>query len=336
MTMKAFHHIQTVIGKYTLPCGNVITPTAWHGSRRTAFAIATWIGLLVTLQLAIPGHALAQSITSRPMTGRLISHTLYMPQFHNEKQIWLYLPPGYGDAPHRRYPVLYMQDGQTLFDPQATEPANDAIDTALARELNQALDWYGSWQLNRRLDRLAGEFERAKIIVVGISSASGNRTAEYSPWPWYGALQPQAEKYLNCLIETVKPFIDTHYLTLPGRRHTGIGGSSLGGLVAIYGGLKYQQVFSRIAAFSPVLIPEVAGRQLTGFVLDRGKSGPMKIYVDLGDQELGFGPLQPLHDALREVGFSTDELEFRLIPGGRHRISDWGKRFPDALLWLAP
>jgi len=334
--MKAFHIANADAQPYTtprLPTSRQLQPA---DIRRRTWTTTPSLWWIITLILWIPPLLHAQPQGNASAAARLVTHTLYMPQFNHEKQIWIYLPPNYGRDPHRRFPVLYMQDGQTLFEPQLTFPENSSIDAILKRKLRQALNWYGSWQLNLHLDRLVSECRTRGSIVVGISSAGGNRTAEYSPWAWYGALQPEAEQYLEFLVQTVKPYVDTHYLTLRGRRHTGIGGSSLGGLLALYGGLKYQQVFSRIAAFSPVLTPEVSGRHLTDYIRRRGRSLPMKIYVDLGSEELNFGPLQPIHDVLRTVGFAEDELKFRHIPGGQHRITDWSKRFPDALLWLEP
>jgi len=313
---------------------HISTKLQFSTSRRGIRPVALILWLAMASLLTIPSPAQPQP--ARTAAERLVTHSLFMPQLNRDKQIWIYLPPGYGRHPLKRYPVFYMQDGQTLFDPQLTFPKDSAIDTALDRELRRALDWYGSWQLNQQLDRLVNSGLNPGIIVVGISSNGGNRTSEYSPWPWYGALQAQADQYLEFLVHTVKPFIDTHYLTLAGRGHTGIGGSSLGGLLSLYGGLKYQQVFSRIAALSPVLIPEVSGQQLIEFIHKRGKARPMKIYVDLGSEELNFGPQQPLYEALRAAGFGEKELEFRRIAGGRHQISDWGRRFPGALLWLEP
>lgn len=265
--------------------------------------------------------------------SRVFSLTRTMPQLDREKWIWIYLPPGYGADENRRYPVIYMQDGQYLFDPSLSAD-NPYIDESLNRRLRKRLDWFGNWKINKRLDRLVAKHETRGFIVVGISSEGSDRTSEYSPWVWYGTSTPEADHYAEFIVETLKPYIDEHYLTLGGRADTAIAGSSMGGLLALYAGLRYQEVFSKIAAFSPVLNRRVWGRKLIDYIRQRGKSHDMSIYVDLGSREPGFGPLEPIYETLRGIGFPDAQLRFRQVPGGEHRIADWGERFPEALLWL--
>jgi predicted alpha/beta superfamily hydrolase len=266
--------------------------------------------------------------------SRIDSVMLSMPQLGHQKRIWIYLPQGYSSDGPTRYPVLYMQDGQDLFDPSPVFTDNPYILDSMRRELGAMLGWYGNWQIDKRLDGLFAERALGSIIVVGVSSDGGNRTAEYSPWPWPGASAAEGQEYADFVVHTLKPYIDHTYSTLTGRAHTGIAGSSMGGLIALYTGLRFQDVFSKIAAISPLLTAGPLGQLLVEFVRGRGRSHPMKIYVDLGTKESSFGPLEPLHGALRAVGFAEQELWFRRVDGGMHRIDHWGKRFPEALLWL--
>ena len=294
--------------------------------------------MFVVLILTV-SQALSAGLDKEPhkpdkIESRIFSLTRAMPQLNREKQIWIYLPPGYGIDASKRFPVVYMQDGQDLFDSLVNASDSLYISESLARKLLQGRRWYGSWQIDKHLDRLFTEKKTDGIIVVGISSGDSNRTAEYSPWPWYDAPVPEGDQYVEFLVQSLKPYIDNHYLTLSGRENTGIAGSSIGGLLALYAGLKYQDVFSKIAAFSPVLTSDIFGQNLLEHVSREGKSHPMKIYVDLGSAEMNFGPLKPVYDALRAAGFRDEELWFRQIPKGEHRIEHWGKRFPEALLWL--
>lgn len=270
------------------------------------------------------------------MTSRIASFTLSMPRLGREKRIWLYLPADYSPDGRQRFPVIYMQDGQDLFDAVRYSGGNPYIDESLNRQLEQTYRWYGSWRLDRRLDDLFAERKGAGVIIVGVSSAETARTAEYSPWAWYGAATPEGDHYVEFIVRVLKPYVDAHYPTVGGRDGTAIAGSSIGGLLALYAGLKHPEVFSGIAAFSPVLTPGVFGRQLIEYIERRGKSRDMKIYVDLGSEEPGFGPIEPVHDALRAAGFPDEALWFRHIPGGEHRVEDWGQRFPEALSWLYP
>jgi enterochelin esterase-like enzyme len=227
-----------------------------------------------------------------------------------------------------------MQDGQDLFDPTPIFADNPYILDSMRQTLGQNRLWYGNWQVDKRLDELFAERGLDGIIIVGVSSDGGDRTAEYSPWPWSGASVAEGEDYADFVVHTLKPYIDRTYPTRGERAHTGIGGSSMGGLIALYIGLKYQSVFSKVAAFSPLLTEGPLGRQLVDYARQRGKANPMRMYIDLGTEESSFGPLEPLHDALSAVGFCEDELWFRRVEGGRHRIDHWGARFPEALLWL--
>ena len=277
-----------------------------------------------------------QALAAEPakLESRIYSFTKFIPQLKRSKQIWIYLPPGYGNDEHKRFPVVYMQDGQYLFESLLSSLSNPYMSESMISKLRQRLSWYGTWQVDKRLDRLFSERKTDGIIIVGISSGTGNRTAEYSPWPWRDAPMPEGDRYAEFIVQTLKPYIDDNYLTLSGRNDTGIAGSSMGGVLALYTGLKYQHVFSKIAAFSPVLTTDVFGQNLREHIGRQGKSHTMKIYVDLGSAELNFGPIKPVYESLRTAGFLDEELQFRLIPEGGHRVEYWGERFPEAMLWL--
>ncbi|MGD8429869.1 MAG: alpha/beta hydrolase-fold protein [Ectothiorhodospiraceae bacterium] len=272
-----------------------------------------------------------------PMAGEgpvgITAFTLDAPSLGRQVRVWVYLPPCAASGGRARYPAVYMQDGQYLFDPVRARGDNPYVNDYLDRRMRQSREWYGSWQLDRRLDGLFRNGSAGGAIIVGVAS-SGSRTVEYSPWPWEDAPEPAGDRYVAFLTGTLKPYVDAHFPTLADRSHTVVAGSSMGGVIAIYAGLKRQDVFSGIAALSPVLSPRVWGERLTGFVRSRVRAGETRVYVDIGTREPGFGPIEPLERALRDVGFTAAQLRFRHVAGGAHRVEDWGARFPRALTWL--
>jgi predicted alpha/beta superfamily hydrolase len=149
------------------------------------------------------------------------------PQLGNTRDLYVYLPPSYpGGGPYR---VIYMQDGQNLFDP--------------------ALSFAGSWRVDRTLDRADGRGLEA--IVVGIANAGESRIDEYGPWRHPDQGGGRGDDYLAFVSETVKPLIDQRFPTLPRAEHTGIAGSSLGGLIAVYAFLRFPDRWGFAAGLSP-------------------------------------------------------------------------------------
>ena len=164
----------------------------------------------------------------------ILADSFRMPQLHNRaRRVWLYLPPSYASQPTRRYPVLYLQDGQNVFD--------------------EATAYSGEWGVDETLNQLATANSKAPAcIVVAVDNGGARRLDEYSPW-----VNPELKKggegaaYTDFLALTLKPYIDGHYRTQPDASHTAIAGSSMGGLISLYAGLKYPQVFGRVGVFSP-------------------------------------------------------------------------------------
>jgi predicted alpha/beta superfamily hydrolase len=154
----------------------------------------------------------------------------------NTRHIFVYLPPDYAESHRHRYPVLYMQDGQNLFDP------------GLSFIRGQ------DWQLDETAERLIGAREIEPLIIVGVDHAGVGRAAEYAPTrDARRAEGGHAHTYGRMLVTELKPWIDGHYRTRPDAAHTGLGGSSLGGLVTLYLGLTHSTVFGRLAVMSPSL-----------------------------------------------------------------------------------
>ena len=202
-----------------------------------------------------------------------------------------------------------MNDGQNIFDP-ATSCA-------------------GEWFVDETLDMYSHMGLHPGAIVVAVEN-SEKRQREYMPGM-------EADKYAEFLIYTLKPFIDMNFRTLPFRETTGIGGSSMGGLIALYIGLKYQNVYSKIASMSPAM--GIGWNDLG----DMKKKYPMKIYNDVGTVEVPISArLSAKYAAnvikadktLRKIGFLDNELIFNLVEGAGHAEAAWAQRFGAAFLWL--
>lgn len=241
---------------------------------------------------------------------KIMSTNFFMPQYNRSRRIWIYFPPGY-ETSGINYPVLYMHDGQNLFD----------TNTSFA----------GEWKVDETLNSLAAQGKRVPI-VVGIDNGS-KRIAEYTPWtnPQYGG--GDGDKYMQFIVETLKPYIDQHFRTLPDRENTGIMGSSLGGLISHYGVLKYQSTFSKAGLFSPSYW---FNESVWKFTQDMGKQQDIKIFQLCGTAESAgmVGEMQRMNDSLVKAGFSQNAIFNKVVTGGQHNEKLWREEFGEAYQWL--
>ncbi len=247
--------------------------------------------------------------TAQPNVS-VLSDTFYMPQLNRYRRIWVYLPPDY-DTSQQKYPVLYMHDGQNLFD--------------------AFYSFAGEWEIDETLNKLFMENGK-KCIVVGIDNGGTHRINEYSPWinPAYGG--GQGHLYARFLVETLKPHIDSLYRTLPDRENTGIMGSSMGALISFYTGLKYQNVFSKIGVFSPSFW---FSPSCYSFASETEKTADMRIYFLAGGQENGVAEhCNRMMDTLSEAGYTTEEMLLKTVPNGQHSEWFWRQEFRSAFEWL--
>lgn len=243
----------------------------------------------------------------------VIDEAFYMPQFDRSRRIWIYLPPDY-ETSGKNYPVLYMHDGQNLFD--------------------AATSFAGEWQVDESMNAMVKNGVLASI-VVGIDNGGAKRIEEYTPWrnPNYGG--GQGDVYLQFLVETLKPYIDAKYRTLPDRENTAIAGSSLGGLISWYAGMKYQDVFGKIGVFSPsfwfsdscyVLAAETPQQFETRFYfVAGGKEGSDNEVVDA---------CESMMDVMQNAGFSENDMALSVNPDGTHSEWFWRSEFPGCYRWL--
>lgn len=233
------------------------------------------------------------------------------PQLGNRRNLLVYTPASYarGDA---RYPVIYMHDGQNLFDAATSFAGDWGLKSALA------------WASRRGLE----------AIVVGIPNMGVARIDEYTPFMDPKAGGGNGDRYLDYLINTVKPLVDARFRTLPDRTHTGIAGSSLGGLISLYAYFRYPSVFGFAAALSPALW------FANGAILDVAEQAPRvpgRVYFDVGlrEGEAHVILARRLRDVLLAKGYEPHrELRWVEDQEGRHHESAWGKRFRKVLPFL--
>ncbi len=274
--------------------------------------VITYTGLPQTIDVNILSwEDLANSNPNNGVT--IISSNFFIPQLSRTRRVWIYLPPDYQNST-KKYPVLYMQDGQNLFD--------------------AATSFSGEWEVDESLNELCKQNGDYGCIVVGIDNGGVYRLDEYSPWvnQLYGG--GQGDEYVSFIVNTLKPYIDDHFRTLPEREHTGIMGSSMGGLLSMYAIMEYQHIFSKAGIFSPAFW--FAGDEPVKQVLGMGKRNDMKVYFLAGGQEPAYvkQDMQEVADAMMEVGFQTSEISINTPSDGQHAEWFWRREFPAAYKWL--
>lgn len=231
----------------------------------------------------------------------------------NTRGVYVYLPPTYLENASARMPVVYMHDGQNLFDPAAA---------------------FGgvTWGVPGTMNAAANDGRFREAIVVGVNNTN-DRLSEYTPTsdPMYGG--GRGDLYLRMLVEEVKPRVDAELRTLPGREDTVLAGSSLGGLISSYAGVRHAGTFGVIGAFSPSTW--WGGRVLLTLVAQTGAVRPARVYVDSGDS----GPSNDdvtntaeLAAAYRSLGYRDGlTLKYVVEPGATHTESAWAGRLAAAL-----
>jgi predicted alpha/beta superfamily hydrolase len=240
------------------------------------------------------------------------------PYFKRTDDIVIYLPPSYKTASTKSYPVLYMLDGQNVFD--------------------AATAYSSEWQLDEILERLIAQHKLDEMIVVAVPNSPA-RWIEYNPWPFKNAKgelqQGGGDLTMQFITKTLKPYMEENYRIK--RSWSGLAGSSLGGLMALYAALEYSDQFSYVAAFSPALdIHDITGNNVLFRAVEQKKFiKPTKIYMDIGKFEYGdFDRIEELESIFRTKGVSLKQLHLVKDELGRHCEEDWSKRFPAALQWL--
>lgn len=239
---------------------------------------------------------------------KILDSAFFMPQLNRTRRIWIYLPEDYGKG-KRRYPVIYMNDGQNLFDDYTS--------------------FNGEWGIDECLDSLIKKGKPASIIV-GIDNGP-ERINEYNPYDHIEYGKGEGEEYVRFLTETLKPFIDKHYRTLSSKENTMIAGSSIGALISYYAMLRYPDIYGKAGMFSPAfqLAPKIydltdsIGNKLNG-----------QLFFIAGEQE-GESVIRNMKKIADNVGENSGALIYMVTdPKGRHNEQNWRKWFEEFYLWI--
>src|SRR5437899_7804886 len=266
----------------------------------------------------------ARVIRVESTTGDLRLHEFASRIFHNTRFLRVWLPPGYDAVENqaRRYPALYLNDGQNLFEDSTSFTGVE-------------------WQVDETADRLIREGIVQSMIIVGIDNAGKERFREYMP---HRSLSPmmlrvQGNRYPNFLMKEVMPFVARNYRVAPGPENTGLGGSALGALISLYTAAVHPGWFGRLLIESPSLW--ASNRQM---IKDSRtiEQWPEPIFLATGTAEAGredrdrgvVDDVRELANIFRRTGLDDRRLQVMIDEGATHHESAWARRFPDALTFL--
>ncbi len=244
---------------------------------------------------------------------RLLDSAFAMPQLNRKRRIWIYLPKGYASV-GKAYPVLYMQDGQNLFNEQTA--AN------------------GEWGVDECLDSLQ-KITGKECIVVGIDNGNEKRLNEYIPYNFvYNKTEVIAEgkEYINFIAQTLKPFVDSKYRTKKGVEFTSIAGSSLGGLISYYAIIKYPEVFGNVGIFSPSFwLSTQVFVDAEQFVT---KTSPRFFFYGGGKESANM--VTDMKKVATLLSSKNDKYQITTLvdPNGEHNEKNWRREFPRFYKWL--
>jgi predicted alpha/beta superfamily hydrolase len=260
-----------------------------------------------------PARAALRSNQPLNLVTHKAFHSAYLP---DDRDITIFLPPGY-EASDERYPVLYLHDGQNLFDPTAAFVKGQ------------------HWRIGETTTALIESARIPPLVIVGIDNTGPSRLHEYTQTHDRRRGGGGADAYGRLIVRELKPFIDARYRTLPDAANTGVGGSSLGGLVSLYLGLEYPDVFSRLAVMSPSVWWD--RRAILRNVRAAKPKPRLRIWVDIGTGE---GRYHVENTRLLKVGLTRsgwvegEDLHYEEVPEGTHSEGSWAERFGRVLEFL--
>ncbi len=256
-------------------------------------------------------YGLTYQPAHRPLVEVLVD-SFDIPQLGRTRRIWAVLPHDYYHS-EKHYPVLYLQDAQNL--------------------LGEGVG-FGSWRIEDKLAALSATGSH-QIIIIAIEHGEKNRINEFLPFATIKFGKGSGRDYIRFLSDTLKPYVDANLRTLPDRLHTGIGGSSLGGLISIYAGLLAPASFSRFLIFSPSLW---IAQHVPFNHIHLINAGPTRIYLYGGGKEGSnmVDNVESFRNSFKKKGLDASQVAIHVSidPSGQHREARWGEEFPKALKWL--
>lgn len=246
--------------------------------------------------------------TTASVHVKILDTAFYIPQLNRHRRVWIYLPQSYSTS-RKKYPVIYMQDGQNLFD-NATAP-------------------YGEWGVDEALDTLSKE--HGETIVVAIDHGAEKRINEYSPFDIKDHGKGEGDAYVDFLAQTLLPYINKNFRTKKAAKYTGIAGSSMGGLISFYAMLKYPNMFGTAGVFSPAfwIVP-----QLKELAIKRACKLKGRIYFYAGgaEGETMVPDMLSVFEAVNKC--SKAKMETVVRAEGRHTEQTWREEFPLFYQWM--
>ena len=264
----------------------------------------------------VDDFARAPKIHTASLNVQILDTAFIIPQLNRHRRIWIYLPEGYNNN-KKHYPVMYMQDGQNIFDAFTAK--------------------YGEWGVDECLDSLIAK-GKPGCMVVGIDNGGETRMNEYNPYEftWKDSLTsktflPQGNEYVDFLIQTLKPYIDKRYRTLPSKENTIIAGSSMGGLISYYAALKYPDVFGKAGIFSPAFWTAGGIDQTTDSLAGKLKG---KYFFYMGEKE-GKKYIDDMIRIQEKAGKNSSAMIYSFIDSeGKHNEQAWHKWFAEFYNWI--
>ena len=275
-----------------------------------------------TIELEIVNWSTAES-TESPSTASenvsIFEDNFLMPQLDRQRTIRVYLPPNY-DNSEDNYPVLYIHDGQNVFDLKTS--------------------YSGEWEVDETLDKLYQE-EGFSLIVVAIDNDGEKRLNEYSPWDHKKFGKGQGMVYAQFIVNTLKPKIDQSFRTKTDKNNTAIMGSSMGGLISHYTALQYPDVFGKAGVFSPSFW---YSEDVFDFSKKHSNTKDLRLYFLAGGKEGGNPTFEGISktakdmntmiDVLKSGGFPAENINSKIEPEGEHNEKLWRNSFEEAITWL--
>jgi len=238
----------------------------------------------------------------------VIDTAFFIPQLNRSRRIWIYLPEGYENS-KKQFSVLYMHDGQNIFDEYTAG--------------------FGEWGVDECLDSLVRSGKPA-CIVVGIDNGP-KRLNEYNPFAFRDFGEGEGDQYLNFISQTLKPFIDKRYRTLSSKENTMIAGSSMGGLISYYAMIKQPQVFSKAGVFSPAFWTAPAITPLTDSLASK-VNGKFFFYMGGKEGEAYINDMQTIQELLGE---KSSAMIYSVVDDeGMHNEKAWRKWFAEFYIWM--